>query len=379
MSVNFRSGMKLYDNDWFMRYNWSVEQLTDYLAAHNITYVIAQSRFLPMDNSAVQSAISEDDRRRYEALDDVVLRQMLRDRDIAYIAVQNICFDPSYAAEHPEALPIDQHGERMEQTDWYVGVPPIRQDNIRQKGQKLKEAVDALDPDGVHLGFIRWPGFWETWLPGDQRGDKPEYCFAPQTIEDFNRFAGLSLDPGLGHRNAPDLMQRYRAEWTRYKCEATRAAIAELRGCFEVGKDPLTVSINTVPLFADEFDGAVTEVYGQDWEMLKDVVDVFEVMAYHQICKRDARWPAEIAEHIKQRSGQRAICTVQASALYLDGMHQEQKRSPTLDAHEFSRMLDALESTDVDGLCIFTLTELMDRAQTKDGQMMLDRLSRFRL
>ena len=378
MKINFRSGMKLYDNDWFMRYNWEAEQLADYLAAMNITYVIAQSRFLPMDDSAVQSAVSQQDRSRYEALDDIALRQYLKEREIGYIAVQNICFDPTYAAEHSDELPIDQHGTRMQQTDWYVGVPPIREENIRLKGERLKVAVEALNPDGVHLGFIRWPGFWETWLPGDHRADKPEYCFAPETISDFNRHSGLSLDPERGHHNAADIFAHYRQEWTRYKCEATRAAIATLRATFEAGREPLSVSINTVPLFADQFDHAVTEVFGQDWQLLSDVVDVFEVMAYHQICAQDARWPAEIAEHISQQSGQRAISTIQASPLYLDGMHKDRQRSRTLDAREFSEMLDALEPAQVEGVCIFTLTELMDRAETKDGQSMIDRLKHFR-
>lgn len=37
-----------------------------------ITYVIAQSKYLPMPNSAVTSSVPEVDRQAYEALDDVL-------------------------------------------------------------------------------------------------------------------------------------------------------------------------------------------------------------------------------------------------------------------------------------------------------------------
>ncbi|WP_180899721.1 hypothetical protein [Martelella soudanensis] len=378
--MNLRSGVKLYDNDWFIRYGWEPEQLADHLADLNMTYVIAQSRFLPMANSAVESAVSKTDRLRYEALDDRALRDCLRERDIGYIAVENICFDPAYADAHPEDLPIDQFGRRHHREDWYVGVPPDRHPNIEEKAARLKAAVAALDPDGVHLGFIRWPGFWETWLPGDRRADKPEYCFSAQTISEFNSFAGLSLDPQSPQHTAEAILAGHREAWTTFKCRVTCDAIKTIRTVFEDGQRHLPVSINTVPLFRDDFGCAGAEVFGQDIEMLSDVVEVFEVMAYHQIMKQDALWPARIAEHIRMRSGSSAaICTVQASPLYLDGMHAGANRSATLDASEFSAMLDALENANVEGICLFTMTELMDRADTEDGRAMQQRLRRFRM
>ena len=378
MTIDLRSGIKIYDNDWFIRFGWEPEQLADYLVSLNLSYVIAQSRFLPMDNSAVQSSVTAADRARYAKLDDVALRNLLRERGIAYIAVENICFDPTYAAEHPEDLPIDQFGVRHQQVDWYVGVPPDRKANIAQKAERLKAAVDALDPDGVHLGFIRWPGFWETWLPGESRSDKPEYCFDPQTIAAFNDFAGLALDPEAGHLNAPAIFSEHRADWTRYKCETTREAIRSIRAVVEAGRVPVPVSINTVPMFQEDFGHAVTEVFGQDWTVLRDVVDTFEVMTYHQIVRQDAAWPAAVAEHIRKVSGQAAIATVQASPLYLEGMHTGMGRNPTLDAEEFSRMLDPLETAEIEGICVFTLTELMNRMDSEDGRAIGERLSGFR-
>lgn len=376
--MNLRSGVKIYDNDWFIRYGWEPERLADFLSALNVSYVIAQSRYLPMDNSAVNSSVSEADQIRYAKLDDVMLRELLRERGVDYIAVENICFDPAYAAAHPEDLPLDQFGDRHEQVDWYIGIPPDRSRNIAAKAAKLKAAVQALEPDEIHLGFIRWPGFWETWLPGEDRKEKPEYCFAPQTIERFNAFAGLTLAPDRTLLNAQKIMADYRDAWTDFKCRATRDAIATIRSVVEEGRESIPVSINTVPLFDDEFENAAKEVFGQDWNLLGEVVDTFEVMSYHQIMKRDTQWPKDVGEHIRAISGCAAISTIQVSPLYLEGMHKERGRSTTLNSDEFCDMLNALETAEVDGVCIFTLTEMMDRMETEDGRRMLERLGRFR-
>ena len=45
-------GMKIYDNDWFLRHQLEPEQAADVLKAMGVTWVIAQTRFLPMADSA---------------------------------------------------------------------------------------------------------------------------------------------------------------------------------------------------------------------------------------------------------------------------------------------------------------------------------------
>jgi hypothetical protein len=68
-------GMKIYDNDWYVRRQQQPEQASDVLEAMGVTGVIAQSRFLPMANSAVDSVVRESDRARYASLEDVVFRR----------------------------------------------------------------------------------------------------------------------------------------------------------------------------------------------------------------------------------------------------------------------------------------------------------------
>ena len=155
--MNLRLGIKIYDNDWFLRHHLSPEAAADILAQMGVTFVIAQSRFLPMQDSAVESNVRASQASDYAALDDVAFRHALAARGIGYFACLNICFDPAFTAAHPELLPIDQFGKPEQMQDWYIGLPPDRVENLQHKIAMLENAVSALSPDGVHLGFIRWP------------------------------------------------------------------------------------------------------------------------------------------------------------------------------------------------------------------------------
>ncbi|MBB3977712.1 hypothetical protein GGQ64_002918 [Rhizobium azooxidifex] len=143
-------------------------------------------------------------------------------------------------------------------------------------------------------------------------------------------------------------------------------------------KGGLQYSINTLPFFRSDFGNAVEEVFGQNAAMLASVVDVFEVMAYHQILGRSENWPAEVATDIINRSGQKAICTLQAKALYLEGMHAGRGRSFDISAPEFALALAAMEQSPVEGACVFTFTDLLDMRETAKGKAMLAALKSFR-
>ncbi len=170
-----------------------------------VTYVMAQSRLLPMQDTAIETRRRPRRSRASTTLDDREFRDALKPRGIAYFASLNIGFDPKFIAGHPDLLPIDQFGRREEKTDWYIALPPDRRENIAHKTALLEKAVAALEPDGVHLGFIRWPGFWEIWLPDVNRSRYAGLCAMTRpTLERFRADTGIDVtgrDP-IGRRQA---------------------------------------------------------------------------------------------------------------------------------------------------------------------------------
>jgi hypothetical protein len=378
MMIDLSVGVKIYDNDWFLRHGMEVEAAADLLRSMGITYVITQSRFLPMQDTAVESAVRATDRQRYAGQDDLAFRDALKDRGIAYFGCLNICFDPAYSRLHPELLPVDQHGDKAALQDWYVGMAPDNEQNLAHKINLLETGVRELRPDGIHLGFIRWPGFWETWLPDAQRSSKPDYSYAPDTLRRFRDDTGADIAVEQPRQAAEQIAALYRETWRDWKCDVTVSAIGRIRGAVHAIRPGIELAINTLPFFRTDFDDAVTEVFGQDVSRLNAVVDVFEVMAYHQILRRDSAWPAAIATDIKERSKARAICTLQAKAIYLDGMHAGHGRAEQIGADEFSDALERLEASPVDGVCVFTLSQLIEQSETARGKAMIERLRDFR-
>ena len=375
--IDLRLGFKIYDNDWFLKHGLAPEQAADLLAEMGTTFVIAQSRLLPMQDSAVESEVREIDG-RYQSLDDIAFRNALRERGIAYFGCLNTCFDPALAAAHPELLPIDQFGRIEEKQDWYIGLPPDRQQNLDHKIAILERAVPALDPDGIHLGFVRWPGFWETWLPDVDRAKMPDYCYSPQTLRRFCEAANLDLPLQNAVAAAQIVAKHHRREWRDWKCGVTAEAIRQIRNAVHVKRPGTAIAINTLPFFQSDFDNAVEEVFGQDIARLSEAVDVFEVMTYHQILGRDAAWPAAVGSDIKRRTNRNVICTLQAKALYLEGMHAGRGRSSEISAQEFAQAVDHLEKSVVDGMCVFTFSQLLEMKATDAGRTILNELGRFR-
>ncbi|WP_109486599.1 hypothetical protein [Occallatibacter savannae] len=375
--IDLRLGFKIYDNDWSRKYGMRPEQAADVLATMGATFAIAQSRFLPMQDSAVESELREGDAGN-QARDDVAFRNALRERGIAYFGCLNICFDPAFTAAHPELLPVDQFGRTEEKQDWYVGLPPDREENLEHKSAILERAVPALDPDGIHLGFVRWPGFWEIWLPDVERAAMPEYCYSPRTLRRFCEAARVDLPVNDAPKAARMIAENHRSEWREWKCGITVEAIARMRATVQAKRPGTAIAINTLPFFQSDFDNAVEEVFGQDIGRLSQVVDVFEAMSYHQILRRDAIWPAAVGSDIKRRTDKRVICTLQAQALYLEGMHAGRGRSTEISGKEFGSAVDELEKSVVDGMCVFTFSQLLERQDSEDGRKMVARLSRFR-
>jgi|GEM_PF-1029095 hypothetical protein len=355
-------GMKIYDNDWFLKYGLSPEAAADRMVELGVGFVITQSRYMPMADSAVPSAVPAEMADRYAELDDLAFRRALAERGIDYFACMNVGFDPEAARMHPEWLPIDQHGVRGDMVDWYVGIAPDRDAFVAAKAEALEAALHILKPDGVHLGFVRWPGFWETWLPENSRADLREFSFDDHTLEKFNAASGEDVPLGDPVRAAAYVAAHCREAFTAYKCEATRGMMARLRASVHRVRPTAPIAINTLPFFATEFDGAVTEVLGQDVRGLRDVVDIFEVMAYHQILKRDARWPAQIARDIADRASRRVMCTLQSAPHYLSGMHAGRGRAEDVTADEIETALLGAIEAGLEAVCFFTFADFLDPA-----------------
>ncbi|HDQ72511.1 MAG TPA: hypothetical protein ENN19_10495 [Chloroflexi bacterium] len=359
--TKFQFGVKSYDEDWFLRHGLGYQEAAQLLRDWGVTFVLAKSRCLSPPDSVVESEASPERAACCATYDDRRFRDALAEEGIAYWATVCTFYDPQAVDANPSLRPIGSDGRPMEQIDWYVGIAPSMDGYVAKKTALVEQAVEMLEPDGVFLSFTRWPGFWELWMPHHTRRDFPEYSFDPHTLDRFTRETGVDVPTRDPAGAARWIEAHARQAWTDWKCQVVADVVRQIReGCRRIKPD-VRIMLNLLPFGAD-FDGAQAQVFGQRIEALADVVDVFEVMTYHQILKRPTNWLPQIGEAVKSRSGCETVCTLQAKPIYLDGIYARDHRSPTLDAEEFAEAVNAVAHSSVDGVVVFVWSDLLEEA-----------------
>jgi len=230
---------------------------------------------------------------------------------------------------------------------------------VSHQTERIQRTVQDLEPEGVFLSFTRWPGFWELWMPHHSRQDFPDYSYDQHTLDRFERETGVNLFTRDPAQATSWIEANARQAWSTWKCQVIVDVIRQMKETCQKIRPGAQIMLNTLPFGADEFDGAQEKVFGQNIETLADVVDIFEVMTYHQILKRPTSWIPQAGEEVKLRSGRKTVCTIQARPIYLDGVYAKDNRSPTLDSVEFSEAVNSVSDSAVDGIVVFSWSDLL--------------------
>ncbi len=370
-------GMKIYDNDWYLRFGLDYDEAAGLLSDWGVTFVLTQSRLLPMPDSAVKSAVAPENAVRYASYDDRRFRDALARNGIKYVASCLMLFDPDALAADPSLNAVDAEGRWQEKIDWYIGIPPVRANHVANKVAKIEAAVHALAPDGIHLGFMRWPGFWELWMPHHSVRDFPEYSYDRDTLCAFEAATGIGLPSHDARTAAAWISANARATWIDWKCRVVVDLVTQVRHAARAIKPDVQMVLNTLPFGLADYDDAATNVFGQNFERLAGVIDVYEVMTYHQILKRGPEWPAAIGTEIKRRTGRTTVCTLQAAPLYLEGMHAGEARARTLSAAELAETSGHVARSPVDGQVFFLWTDFLRQVLEQGDSSRVDVIRRL--
>jgi len=351
----FDVGMKLYKPDWFLKYNLSYQEAARCLSDWGVTFVLVRDRLLPLPGSTSKSqnagpGVGYSDRK---------LRDALASEGIEYWTTVRTFYEPRALDVDPSLRPVGSDGQPMERIDWYVGITPSMEKFVSHQTERIQRTVQDLEPDGVFLSFTRWPGFWELWMPHHSRQDFPDYSYDQHTLDRFERETGVNLFTRDPAKAISWIEANARQAWTTWKCQVIVDVIRQMKETCQKIRPGAQIMLNTLPFGADEFDGAQEKVFGQNIEALADVVDIFEVMTYHQILKRPTSWIPQAGEEVKLRSGRKTVCTIQARPIYLDGVYAKDNRSPTLDSVEFTEAVNSVSNSAVDGIVVFSWSDLL--------------------
>jgi hypothetical protein len=181
--------------------------------------------------------------------------------------------------ERPELIPIGLDGKPIRYGRLVQGVCLSNQAFLDETEEALLSGVQAYPPAGIWLDYLTYAGWFETPEP-----DLQESCFCEGCIAEFNEATGIDA-------TRPDvLLERYQAQWTRHKCERIAAFAAHYAGIIRAHLPECVVGAYMCPWGPDEFDGALTRIFAQDYDLLAPAVDVFTPLIYCQKSGRPADW-----------------------------------------------------------------------------------------
>lgn len=221
--------VKNYGIDWYTSFGMDYAEAADTLSRQGVDLVLVQNVLDPLPTTAVEQQIPAAYRERFARYDDRSFRAALRDRGLRYYEAVSMFFNPALLRIRPDLRPVGANGIPMERFGWYVGLCPSDSSYLAERCSRIEEVVDRFQPDGIFLGWIRFPAFWELWMPETKRAEIPEYCFCERCLERFQTDTGHDLGGASTADSARILQHELRTEWTDWKCELIADVTAAAR------------------------------------------------------------------------------------------------------------------------------------------------------
>jgi len=228
-----------------------------------------------------------------------------------------VTYAPEELAADPDLWAITADGRRA-RDDWVEVACPSHEAFRRRRVAAAVDLVRRLRPHGLSLDFLRHHVYWEMVRPDADPASLPDACYCRRCLERFAAGsparAGLPLDDPVAA--AAWIRAHAAADWVRFKTETINSLAWEIVQAVRAVRPHIVVAINVVPWRADDYQGAITRIAGQDRDTLGGIADLLSPMCYSFMLYREPTWiTAVVAETI--RAGRCAVLpSVQVGARY---------------------------------------------------------------
>jgi hypothetical protein len=348
--VSATVAIKCYGYDWLERFGLGEDEAADRLAAHGCDWALVQNALDPLPASAVDQGVPP-------GHDEGRFRAALRDRGMRVFETTSVFFQPEEHRRRPDLRPVADDGTVMEPYDWYVGLCPSSPEYLSERVELMEQVVHRYQPDGVFISFIRFPGFWELWLPGTRREEVREYCFCERCRARFQKDTGIGLSSDAVAR----LQGELRSRWTDWKCSLIANVVKELGDAARRLDPNIEVLLNGIALGAGDLGGAGVELLGQDLARMSARGEHVELMLYHQILAREpGPWIERLTRELRPRVQGLLLAGLQTKAAYLGPPHDPALRAPDIPFEEYLSALRAAIAPPSDGVSLYHWADLLE-------------------
>ena len=182
-------------------------------------------------------------------------------------------------AARPELVPIGVDGRPIRHGALVQGVCLSQGAFLQEIEAALGEGLRAFRPAGVWLDYLAYAGWFETPVP-----DLQEHCFCRACIADFCDAAGV--DAATPAR----ILESHASQWARHKCERIAGFAARYAGLIRRALPDCVIGAYMCPWTPEEFDGALTRIFAQDYALLAAHIDLFTPLIYGVKSGRPPSW-----------------------------------------------------------------------------------------
>ncbi|MFC2124066.1 family 10 glycosylhydrolase [Bacteroidota bacterium] len=250
----------------------------------------------------------------------------------------------NYVDKHPEAWAINEKGNKVEAAGWFMGVCPTDPGFRQYRMKQLGELLQKFDLDGIWMDYVHWHAQFEEPEP-----ILPETCFCDQCLKTFQKTTLIEIPHGNTNNKANYILKNHEKEWRDWRCSIIADWASEMKSIVKLQKPEALLGIYHCPWKDDEFNGARRKVLGLDYDLLKEIVDVFSPMVYHGRMGRNPEWVKDNIEWFSNR-----IDGSEKGSPKIWPIVQAYNDPYTISAEEFGQVLENGLTADATGVMMFT-------------------------
>jgi hypothetical protein len=185
----------------------------------------------------------------------------------------------------PELIPTGVNGKPIRYGNLVQGVCLSQVEFLQETEKNLLEGLRSYQPAGIWLDYLTYAGWFETPHP-----DLQESCFCPDCIAHFCESSGVDAE------SPTVILQNYSEDWTRHKCERIASFAKHYAKIIKSHLPDCIVGAYMCPWRPDEFEGALTRIFAQDYTLMAPAIDVFTPLIYGKKSGRSSEWGREFLE-----------------------------------------------------------------------------------
>ncbi|WP_346754554.1 family 10 glycosylhydrolase [Splendidivirga corallicola] len=202
----------------------------------------------------------------------------------------------NYVETHPEAWAINEKGEKVQAASWFMGVCPTEPGFRQYRFDQLRDLLLAYDLDGVWMDYVHWHAQFEEPEP-----ILPETCFCDHCLDTFSKDSGIEIPEGITSKKALWILNNHDTSWRKWRSEVIYDWTYEMKSIIKKIKPEVLLGLYHCPWNDEEFNNARYRILGLDYDLLKETIDVFSPMVYHERMGREPNWVKENIQWFSNR------------------------------------------------------------------------------